>query len=62
MPEDEDLSFEEDRKFREITEASFRQKSTVSKLCGEAIIIAFTGVLVAGACWLIGTIVSNIPH
>lgn len=57
-----ELSFEEDRKFREIAQRASKRESRIIKTCAEAIVVAMTCVLVAGAAWLVGQIVAHIPH
>lgn len=34
----------------------------IIRLCTTLIVIALTGVLVAGCAWLVASIISNIPH
>lgn len=34
----------------------------LAKFCAGLIVIAVTGVVIAGAAWLVATIVAHIPH
>lgn len=60
--DDDNLSFEDDRKFREIAEQNFKPKRSLPRICAEAFLISCTAVMVAGAAWLVATIISDIPH